>query len=408
MVLSAPRNRDSAGGDPLVNRFNPQQTFNFYPIPTDIHFGHGVLATLPERIRSLGARRVFLVTDAGIRSAGILQEVIDLLSVAHIDCEIYDQVKQDSGSKLIAEAAERIRRCKAEVIVGIGGGSSLDTAKAVATLLTNPGRILDYTGLHKVKNPLPPVIAIPTTAGTGSEVSLWSVFTNDETGLKVAVGSVYVYPRIALCDPALTLELPPLITAATGMDALAHAIECYTNNACQPISSALALSAIELISGNLRGAVLESHNRASRYAMLLGSTMAGIAMNPTRLGLAHALAMPLGSWDLRIPHGLAIAVTLPRVMRFNHTAAPDRFARVAEALGEIAGEISLSNAALLAVEAVEKLSVDIGIPRGLAQCGLRSNHIQRVVDEAMKSGNVAVNPRRTTREELAGILEQSL
>jgi alcohol dehydrogenase class IV len=391
-----------------VNRFNPQQTFNFFPIPTDIHFGHGVLATLPERIRSLGAERVFLVTDAGIRSAGILQKVIDLLSPAQIDCEIYDEVKQDSGSKLIAEAAERIRRCKAEAIVGIGGGSSLDTAKAVATLLTNPGTILDYTGLHKVKNRLPPVIAIPTTAGTGSEVSLWSVFTNDDTGLKVAVGSVHVYPMIALCDPALTLDLPPLITAATGMDALAHGIECYTNNACQPISAPLAWNAIQLIGRHLRNAVLQGANRDSRYAMLLASTMAGIAMNPTRLGLAHALAMPLGSWDLRIPHGLAVAVTLPRVMKFNWVAAPDRFAAVARALGEPVERLSPADAAQCAVAAVEKLATDIQLPKGLGEYGLRSSDIPRVIDEAMKSGNVAVNPRPTSKEQLAAVLEESL
>ena len=388
--------------------WSADQCFNFFPVPTDIHFGFGVVRSLAERVRSFGCNRVFLVTDPGIRSAGILDPVLTLFSEAGIGCDVYDEVKPDSGSGLIVEATQRLMRSQAGVVVGIGGGSSLDTAKAVAMLATNPGSLFTYTGLHRVKNRSLPVIAVPTTAGTGSEVSLWSVFTNDETSLKVAIGSFHLYPAIALCDPELNLDLPPGLTAATGMDALAHAIECYTNTACQPISSALALSAIELIGGNLRGAVLESHNRASRYAMLLGSTMAGIAMNPTRLGLAHALAMPLGSWDLRIPHGLAIAVTLPRVMRFNHTAAPDRFARIAEALGEITREISLSNAALLAVEAVEKLSVDIGIPRGLAQCGLRSSHIQRVVEEAMKSGNVAVNPRQTTREELAGILEQSL
>ena len=292
--------------------------------------------------------------------------------------------------------------------MGIGGGSSLDTAKAVATLLTNPGRILDYTGLHKVKNPLPPVIAIPTTAGTGSEVSLWSVFTNDETGLKVAVGSVYVYPMIALCDPALTLELQPLITAATGMDALAHAIECYTNNACQPISAPLAWNAMELIGRHLRNAVLQGANRDSRYAMLLASTMAGIAMNPTRLGLAHALAMPLGSWDLRIPHGIAVAVTLPRVMKFNWVAAPDRFAAVARALGAPVERLSTADAAQSAVAAVEKLATDIQLPKGLGEYGLRSSDIPRVIDEAMKSGNVAVNPRTTSKEQLAAVLEESL
>ena len=389
-------------------RFNPEQTFNFLPVPTDIHFGNGILATLPGKIRSLGARRVFLVTDAGIRSAGILQKVLDLLSSAQIGYEVYDEVKQDSGSKLIAEAAERLRRCKAEVIVGIGGGSSLDTSKAAATLLTNPGTILDYTGLHKVKNRLPPVIAIPTTAGTGSEVSLWSVFTDDDAGLKVAVGSVYVYPMIALCDPELTLELPPLLTAATGMDALAHGIECYTNNACQPISAALAWNAMQLIGRHLRNAVLNGRNRDSRYAMLLASTMAGIAMNPTRLGLAHALAMPLGSWDIRIPHGIAVAVTLPRVMKFNWVAAPDRFAAVARAFGHPVDQLPPADAAQCAVSAVEKLASDIDIPKGLGEYGLRSSHIPRVIDEAIKSGNVAVNPRPTSKEQLTAVLEASL
>jgi alcohol dehydrogenase class IV len=391
-----------------VSRCNPEQTFNFFPIPTDIHFGYGVLAKLPECVRSLGAQRVFLITDPGIQAAGILQTVLDLLEGAQIGCEVYEGVKQDSGTKLISEAAERLRSSKADVVVGLGGGSSLDTAKAVATLLTNPGTILDYTGLHRVKNRLPPVIAIPTTAGTGSEVSLWSVFTNDETGLKVAVGSLYVYPVVALCDPELTLDLPPMMTAATGMDALAHGIECYTNNACQPISAALAWNAIELIGRHLRNAVVKGRNRDSRYAVLLASTMAGIAMNPTRLGLAHALAMPLGSWDLRVPHGIAIAVTLSRVMKFNCVATPERYALVARALGESVDQLSPADSAQRAVAAVEKLASDIQIPKGLAEYGVRPSHIPRVIDEAMKSGNVAVNPRATSKEQLTAVLEQSL
>jgi len=239
-------------------------------------------------------------------------------------------------------------------------------------------------------------------------VSLWSVFTNNQTGLKVAVGSLYLYPSVALCDSNLTLDLPPALTAATGMDALAHGIECYTNKACQPISAALALSAIELIGRHLRSAVLSGRSPDARYAMLLASTMAGIAMNPTRLGLAHALAMPLGSWDLRIPHGIAIAVTLSRVMRFNQVAVPERFASVARALGATVDQLSLEDAAKHAAVAVETLAKDIGIPKGLAQCGLRRAHLQPVVDEAMKSGNVGVNPRQTSREDLCTILEQCL
>src|SRR5262249_17178745 len=223
--------------------WNAGQSFNFLPIPTDIHFGCGVLLSLPERVRTLGARRVFLVTDRGIRAAGIMDKVVDLLSAANITCEVYHPVRPDSASPLISEAATQLRESGAEIVVGLGGGSSVDTAKGAATLATNPGSVLEYVGLDRVKNALLPLIAIPTTAGTGSEVSLWSVFTNDDTGLKVAVGSIFLYPMIALCDPELTLELPPLMTAATGMDALAHGIECYTNKACQPISAWLAWNA---------------------------------------------------------------------------------------------------------------------------------------------------------------------
>src|SRR4030095_4990794 len=300
--------RDTHGGKTVI-AWNANQCFNFFPVPTDIHFGFGVVSLLTQRVRSFGTARVFVITDPGIRSAGILDTVLTLLSAGGIDFEVYGGVKADSGSELIAEATQQLLRSGAEVVVAIGGGSVLDTAKAVAMLATNSGSLVDYTGLHRVKNRSLPVIAVPTTAGTGSEVSLWSVFTNDESGLKVAIGSFHLYPAIALCDPELTLDLPPELTAATGLDALAHAIECYTNNASQPISAPLALTAMELIAGNLRSRVLGNRNRASRYAMLLGSTLAGIAMNPTRLGLAHALAMPLGSWDLRIPHGLAVAVT---------------------------------------------------------------------------------------------------
>ena len=283
--------------------FNVAQTFNFFPIPTDIHFGFGVLRTLPERLKAFGVRKLFLVTDPGLRATGVVDEVTSVLDGADTEAVVFDGVKPDSGSHLIDEAVKELKQTCCDGVVGIGGGSSLDTAKAVAALATNPGSCIDYVGLHKVRNPPLPMFAIPTTAGTGSEVTLWSVFTDESRNVKVAIGSTLLYPAVALCDPELTLGLPPALTAATGMDALAHAVECYTNNACQPISAALALGAIELIGANLRSAALNGRDRNSRYAMLLASTMAGIAMNATRLGLAHALAMPLGSWDVRIPHG---------------------------------------------------------------------------------------------------------
>jgi alcohol dehydrogenase len=387
---------------------NASQTFNFLPLPTDVHFGCGLVASLAERVRAVGGRHVLLVTDPGIRAAGLLERATGPLEGAGIAFTVYDRVTADSSSSVISLGVDALKAAGADVVVGIGGGSALDTAKAIAALATNPGSPLDYVGLHKVTIRPLPTIAVPTTAGTGSEVSLWSVFTDDARKLKVAIGGVLLYPSVALCDPDLTLELPPALTAATGMDALAHAIECYTNNACGPISAALALSAVELIGRHLPAAALNGRDRVSRYGMMLASTMAGMAMNPTRLGLAHALAMPLGSGDLKIPHGIAVAVTLPPVMEFNCMAAPDRFAAVARALGEPVDALPLHAAAASAARAVRRLADLVGIPRGLAGCGLRDERVPEIVEEAMKSGNVAVNPRRTRTEELAEILRRAL
>jgi len=389
-------------------KLQPAQCFNFLPIPTDVHFGFGASRTLPAHVRSAGARKAFVVTDPGVSRAGIVDRITSLLDQESIDFAVYDQVTADSGSTLICNAVEQLKCSDADVVVGIGGGSALDTAKAVAALATNPGSPLDYVGLHKVRNRPLPTIAIPTTAGTGSEVSLWAVFTDDDRKLKVAIGGVPMYPAVALCDPDLTLGLPHPLTASTGMDALAHAIECCTNKACQPVSAALALEAIALIGGHLRRAALDGHDREARYAMLLASTMAGMAMNPTRLGLAHALAMPLGSWDLKIPHSVAIAVTLPLVMEFNTPAAPERFVEVAVALGEPVSRCSSSDAAGRAASAVREMADAIGIPKDLSGHGLRHEHVDAVVEEAMKSGNVAVNPRETSREELAEILRRAI
>jgi alcohol dehydrogenase class IV len=388
--------------------FDLDSSFNFFPIPTDLHFGHGALTKLPEQVRLLGGSRVLVVTDNGVRGAGVIDRAQELLSTAGLGVSIYDSVRADSGSGLITEATRQLTETGSEVVVGIGGGSSLDTAKAIAVLAANGGAITDYVGLGKVKKKPLPVIAIPTTAGTGSEVSLWSVFTDDSKALKVAIGGFSIYPAVAICDPDLTIPLPPFITAATGMDALTHAIECYTNKACQPISGALALKAIELIGQYLRTAVLDGEDRKARFGMLLASTMAGMAMNPTRLGLAHALAMPLGSWELRVPHGVANAITLPIVMRFNCLARPTHFADIAKALGEQIDHLSLRDAAFLACDGVQRLAEDVGIPKGLGHFGVKEEHISSIVDEAMKSGNVLVNPRHTSTENLAAILRQAL
>lgn len=381
------------------------QVFNFLPIPTDIHFGHGALQTLPNHLRNLNARRVFIVTDPGLAQAGVLEQVTALLEKEAFEVMSFTEVTPDSGTTLIQNAATQVRSFAADAVIGLGGGSSLDSAKAAALLATTDSLLESFYGLGKAEHEPLPVVAIPTTAGTGSEVSLWSVFTNDSNKTKVAIGGIKVYPRLALGDPELTLSLPPGLTAATGMDALTHAVECYTNLACQPISEVLAYRAIELIGHALRQAVHQPGNLQARYDMLLGSMLAGMAMNPTRLGLSHALAMPLGSWDLKIPHGLANAITLPHVMDFNHVANPPRFAAVTRALGERTSGMTDLQAAKRAGDMVRELNRDIGITTTLKDHGLTQAHIDPVVDEAMKSGNVAVNPRRTNRADLKQVLE---
>ena len=383
---------------------NTDQVFNFLPMPADLHFGFGTVQMLAKQVRRLEGTRVYIVTDSGLRSTGLIDRIEGILNEGDIPVNVYDRVTADSGSDLIMEAAAEVRDLRANVVVGVGGGSSLDTAKAVAAMARLPGHIKDYAGLDKITADPLPIVAIPTASGTGSEVSIWSVFTNNDDGTKIAAGSVRLIPKVVLCDPELTMGLPPAMTAATGMDALGHAIECYVNKACQPISGALALEAIQLIGTHLRTAVRNGSDLAARYGMLLASTIAGIAMNPTRLGLAHALAMPLGSWDLHIHHGTIIAITLPEVMEFNCAAAPERYAAVAEALGENALGLDAQSAAAKSVLAVRRLVRDVGLPASLREVGLREEQIDLIVDEAMKSGNVTVNPRSTNRKEMEVVL----
>ncbi len=383
-----------------------QQSFTFPAIGVEVLFGFGVLARLPEKVAEWGGKRVLLVTDKGVRAAGVTDQVAETLRSARIPCVVFDETPQDSGSKTVERALQLLKEAACDLVVGVGGGSSLDTAKAVACGATNPPPITQYAGLNKLRNPGLPVIAIPTTAGTGSEVSYWAVLTDDETQVKIGIGGVRVFPRVALADPALTLSLPPFLTATTGMDALTHAIESYTNTSYQPISAALTYRAMELIGEFLVRAVHNGADREARYGMLLGSLLAGMGMNPTRLGIVHALAMPLGSWQLKIAHGTGNAVLLPHVMAFNQEGTPTLYADVARALGvEEADPVAASRAAIARVRAINR---EIGIPQGLGALGLTEALIPQVCAEAMKSGNIAVNPRPCTQADLEAICRKAL
>ncbi|MEM0143672.1 MAG: iron-containing alcohol dehydrogenase, partial [Candidatus Parvarchaeum sp.] len=303
--------------------------FYDFQLQTKIKFGNGVTNEVGKVMRDYDIRRALIITDSGIVRSKLHVSATDSLKGNGIEYEIFSEVESDPSITTISKAEKFAKECSAEAIIGLGGGSSIDTAKAVAILLENGGKLRQFSGVDKIKKLNMPLIAIPTTAGTGSEVTRFAVIS--DTDEKFTIASHLITPKVALLDPSLTLSLPKNITAYTGIDALAHAIESYTSTLSQPIADLFALKAIELIIKNLRIVVARGDNLKARENMLQASLFAGIAFNNAFLGLCHAIASPLGAY-FHIPHGLAIAVTLPYVMEYNALASSDKFAFIYKVL----------------------------------------------------------------------------
>lgn len=377
-----------------------------YHNPTAIEFGWGALARLPELVQTLGGRRALLVGDPGVAKAGLVDRVVAVLGAA-LPVAVFTDVESDPDARSVDAGVELAKARGCDVIIGIGGGSAMDVAKSIGLMLTNPGNIRDYAGVGKIGKPGAPVIAIPTTSGTGSELTIWSVLTDKQKNQKFGVGSVLSCARIALLDPELTVSLPPAITATTGIDALTHALESYVNTATQPISEAMSEQSMMLIARSLCVAVAQPGNRQARTDMLLASTMAAMAFNSTRLGLVHAFAMPLGS-RLHIPHGLANAIMLPAVMRFNLPGNLSKFMRIAQIFGERVEVLGERAAAERSVISIEQLKADVGITAKLGDFGMTEADINHIAAEAMLSGNVPVNPRQPTLDDMQALLRAEM
>ncbi|MEK5269415.1 iron-containing alcohol dehydrogenase [Aeribacillus sp. FSL K6-8394] len=378
-----------------------------YELPTEIVFGNNAIDELSHWVKALKGTRVFVVSDPGVEQAGILERVTSILKKDNICFQQFTDVEREPDVKTIDRATAEAKAFSTDLVIGVGGGSALDAAKAVSIMVKNKGKITQYAGLNNIPNPGLPTICIPTTAGTGSEVTIWTVISEKENDRKYGIGGKYLAPTLAICDPTLTLTLPANITAATGMDALTHALESYVNKATQPISEALSRESMRLIAKSLRKAVAQGDNLEARYNMLLASTIAAMAFNPTRLGLAHALCMPLGG-KYKVPHGVANAILLPQVMQFNLVGNLEKFKDIAEIFGENTDGLSLRKAAELSVSAIKKLNEDIGIPKGLREYGVSEEDLEYIAREGMESGNVAVNPRTPTLEDLKEIVRMSL
>lgn len=370
-----------------------------YELPTVIEFGNGAASTLPNHVRELGGSKVLIVCDTGVLKAGGVDRLTLPLKETEIPYVIYSDIEPDPNIESVATATELAKSEGCDLVVGIGGGSSLDTAKAVGLMLGNEGNIRDYVGINKVPRKGAHVIAVPTTAGTGSELTIWSVLSDKKAKVKLSVGSPYNCPSLALCDPELTVSLPASLTASTGMDALTHALESFVNKATQPISEGMSIQAMKMIARSLRTAVVQGENLQARHDMLLASLIAAMAFNPTRLGLSHALAIPLGA-HFKIPHGIVNAILLPEVMAFNLIGNLEKFKEIAVIFGEKTDHLSLREAAERSVTAIRRLKEDIGITQTLSDYGVTEESLDMIAEEAMQSGNVPVNPVKPTHEDL--------
>ncbi|MEX0765384.1 MAG: iron-containing alcohol dehydrogenase [bacterium] len=383
-------------------KLEAKETFSF-EAPARVTFGAGAVGAFPELIRGFG-NRALVVSDPGITKAGIVDRVLGFLRDASVSADAFTNVEPNPSVETVEAAHALYRKSDAGFVVSVGGGSSMDVAKVVSVLAAHGGSVRDYEGIGKVPGPVVPTVAIPTTAGTGSEVTVFAVITDRQRKFKMTVGSPYLVPHVAICDPELSLSMPKSLTAATGMDALTHGIECYINKVHNPIAKTLALESIRMIAGALRTAYTMGTDLQARSTMLLGSTMAGMAFTRTRLGNVHAMSHPLGAF-FDVPHGVANAILLPYIMEWNLPFSRETYPHIAAAMGEPVAGLSPERAAEVAVDAVKRLSQDVGIPERLRTVGVTRDAIPGMSQDAMKSGNVLVNPRPTTYEDIVQLFE---
>lgn len=377
-----------------------------YAARTRLVFGNGTLARLGELVRALGARRVWLVTDRGLAAAGHAARAEAALDDAGCARATYAEAEEDPDAPSVARCAEAARAAFAgagpELLVGLGGGSAIDTAKGAAMLLASGGRMQDYRGFGKPRAPLLPLVAVPTTAGTGSEVQSYALVSDEETGQKMACGAADAAPRVAVLDPELTLTLPRAVTATSGLDALGHALETAVCTRRTPLSALFSREAFRLLAPNLARVLAAPADASARAAMLLGAAWAGLAIEHSMLGAAHALANPLSA-RLGLTHGLAVGLALPAVVRFN-AAEPAARARYEELWRGAFPETPAGDElpALLAFLARSLESAESGPT--LAAHGLTPERLPALAEEASRQWTAQFNPRPVGRTELEALL----
>ncbi len=373
----------------------------FY-IPPVLIFGSGSSEQVGEESRKLGVKKGLIVTDEVLIKLGVLDSIKRALTQAQIQFAIYSGVFTEPTLEFVEAGLKTYKENGCDFLLAVGGGSAIDTAKAIAIMVTNPGSIGDYRGLNKVTEKGAPFIAIPTTAGTGSEVTQFTIITDTKRDVKMLIASPFLIPQEAIVDPLLTLSMPRGLTAATGIDALTHAVEAYVSVKTQPMSDIFALSAIELISGDLRQAWSNGNNREAREKTMLGALQAGIAFSNSSVALVHGMSRPIGAY-FHVPHGVSNAALLGVVTEFSLIGNPARYTRIAEAMGENVVGLTILEAADLAAESITRLIEDIEIP-SLPELGVDKEKLDKLApkmaEDAIASGSPGNNPRQATKEEI--------
>ncbi|MDA3734059.1 iron-containing alcohol dehydrogenase [Niameybacter massiliensis] len=377
-----------------------------YLLPSVNFMGPGCLKVIGERAKMLGGKKVLVVTDKFLRNQanGAVEQTINYLTQAGLEVAIYDGTEPNPKDTNVAEGLKIFKEENCDMIVTVGGGSPHDCGKGIGIAATHEGDLYEYAGIETLTNPLPPILAVNTTAGTASEVTRHCVITNTKTKVKYVIVSWRNLPLVSFNDPELMIGKPAGLTAATGMDALTHAVEAYVSKDANPVTDASAIQSIKLIANNLRQAVAMGDNLEARTNMAYASLLAGMAFNNGNLGYVHAMAHQLGGlYDM--PHGVANAMLLPHVCKYNVISNPQKFADIAEFMGEKIDGLSVHEAAEKAIDAMFRLSREIGIPTSLKEMGIKETDFEYMAEMALKDGNAFSNPRKGNKEDIINIFK---
>lgn len=377
-----------------------------FTIPQNIKFGAGTLDLLPDLAKELGKSKGYIISGPHLNKIGMVAKCRKALKNAGMESECFTETEGNPSTDTVVKATEGFKKSNADFIVAFGGGSPLDVAKAVAVLATYGGNIVDYEGAGKVIGPVVPMIAIPTTAGTGSEVTAFSVITDHSRNYKLTVVSNYLLPAYVILDPDLIATVPANTAAACGIDAMVHALEAYISKAASPFSDIFAREALRLIGGSIRDYVADRSNPAACESMMVGSLFAGIAFSHARLGNVHAMSHPVSAY-FDVPHGVANAILLPTVVDFNKDAAdPEKYRYIYGCISKDMGADINFTPDMLATE-IRMLNYELGILPTLSDIGVTSDKFEQMADDAMKSGNIQCNPQFTMKNDILKLYEQA-